>query len=224
MPGISASSNCIDLINKYNTWCHLCRLFEQISDTGSTHSDIHLYKAGPGHRKEWYICFTCHCFCKQGLTGSRRADKQCPLWQLRSDIQIFLWIVQEIDHLCQRFLSLFLSGNIRKGNTCFLLNVNLRICSTYTAASFHDHRQQQIECNDHYNVRNDRANHGTSAFIYTFIFCSIFCLCLTKLLCQTVIRYSGCSIFRLTDHLIIGIIFKYDLTSVDLYGTNLALI
>ena len=101
MSGISASSDRIDLIDKYNTWCHLCRLFEQISDTGSTHTDIHLYKTGTGHREEWYICFTCHSFCKQGLTGSRRTDKQCPLRQLRTDIQIFLWIVQEINHLRQ---------------------------------------------------------------------------------------------------------------------------
>ena len=41
---ITALTNCINLVNENNTWCHLLCLLKQVSDSGCSDTDIHLYK------------------------------------------------------------------------------------------------------------------------------------------------------------------------------------
>ena len=82
---VTASSDSIDLINKYNTRRNGCSLFEKISYTRRAHTDIKLHKIRTRKREERNIRLTGYRLGKQGLTCSRRTYKQRALWKLRAD-------------------------------------------------------------------------------------------------------------------------------------------
>ena len=86
MTRVTLSTDRIDLIDKYNTWCHIVRLAEQITHTARTDTDEHLHELRTGQRKERNIRLTGNCLGKQRLTGSRRSYKQGTLRQLRTDL------------------------------------------------------------------------------------------------------------------------------------------
>ena len=96
------------------------------------------------------MCFTGYRLCKQRLTGSGRSHQQRSLGKLRADLGISSRIVEEIHHLLQGFLCLVLTCHILKGNSRFLLYIDLGVALSHThgaAASGHL-LHQEIEKND----------------------------------------------------------------------------
>ena len=91
---------------------------------------------------------TRHSSCQKGFSRSGRAHKQGTLRQLGADSRILLRIMKEIHNFHQGFLRFILSGHVRKGDSGFLLNINLGVAfsdSHDTAAAAHtiEHKVQQ---------------------------------------------------------------------------------
>ena len=169
--GITTLTYGVNLINKYDTWCVFLGFLKQISNSGSSDTNKHLYKLRTGQGEEWHICFSCNSLGKKSLTCSRRSHKQCALRKLRTNLRIFARIVQKIHNLLQRFLRFFLSCNIFKKDSCLLLDISLRTALADThdssAASFvhathkiQKHKEQYY-CwkQDAYHGRNKLAHH-----------------------------------------------------------------
>ena len=161
---ITAFSDCIDLINKYNTGGIFLCLLKKITDTGGAHAYKHFHKFRTGKRKERYLCLSCHCLCKQGLSCSRRSHKQSALGKLGSHSRIFARIMQKIHNLLKRLLCLVLAGHIFKGDTCFLLNISLGAAFSHahnaSVSPVHtSHKEHQHT--EHHNCRkNNTKQHG----------------------------------------------------------------
>ena len=124
--GITALSNGVYLVDKNNAGGMLLRLLEQIPDTGSAHAHEHFHKIRAGQGEERHMGLSRHRLRKQGLSGTRRAHQKGSLGQLRADLGVFPRIVQEIHHLLEGFLGLFLTGHILERHSGVLLNVDLR--------------------------------------------------------------------------------------------------
>ena len=92
------------------------RLGKHITHTGCTDTDKHFHEIGTGNAEERNTRFSCHGFRQQGLTGSRRADKQHTFRDTCSDLEIFFRFFQEIDNLLQIFFFFLKTGNIFKCN------------------------------------------------------------------------------------------------------------
>ena len=95
---VAAFADGIDLIDENDAGCHLLGFLKQVADTGRTHPHKHFHEIRTGQGKEWNVCFSCHRFCQQRLTGSRRAHQQRALGQLGTDLCIFSGVMQEINY------------------------------------------------------------------------------------------------------------------------------
>ena len=104
--GITASSDCIDLIDKNNAGSVLGGLFKQVTYTAGTHADIQLYEIRSRQGEERHMCLSCHRTRKERFTGSGRTDKKCSLGELRTDLYVALRVVEKIHDLHQRLLGL----------------------------------------------------------------------------------------------------------------------
>ncbi len=124
-------------------------LFKQITYTRSTYTDKHFYKIRTRQRKKRHLCFTSNCFGQQCLTSSRRSHKQRAFGQFRSNICIFLWIMQKINYFLQGFFGLILPCNILKGNTSRLLHIDLGCGLTHPhdSSAAHLAKDQKIQQN-----------------------------------------------------------------------------
>ena len=71
------------------------------------------------------MCLSGHCFCKEGLAGSGRTYQQAALGKFRTDVCVFLRMLQEFDRLLKRFLCFVLSCNILEGHAGLGLHVHL---------------------------------------------------------------------------------------------------
>ena len=107
----------VDLIDENNAGRALFGLFKQIADTGSTHTDEHLYKVGAGDGEERHTGLARDGFGQQGLTGSRRAHEQNSLGNTGAQRIELAGVLQELDDLLQFLLFLIGAGHIIKGNT-----------------------------------------------------------------------------------------------------------
>ena len=138
-------ANCINFINKYNTRSLLICLFEKISYFRSTHTDKHFYEFRTGDWEKRNLRLTCNCFCKKCLTCTRWTHKQSSLRHRRTNLCIFLRIVQIINDFCKKILRLVFSCNIGEFNSCGRFYINLRIalskrhCPTRTSAHRRHH-------------------------------------------------------------------------------------
>ena len=144
--GITASSDCIDLIDKNNAGSVLGGLLKQVTHTACTHADIQLNEIRSRQGEERHMCLSCNRTRKKRFTGSWRADKKCALGELRADLHVALRIVEKIHDLHQRLLGLILTGNVLKRHTGVALNVLLRIGlpdAHHSAASSHLAHNQQ---------------------------------------------------------------------------------
>ena len=124
---ITFLTNCINLINKYNTWCFFICLFKKITYFGRAHTNKHFYKLRSRNREKRNFSFTCNCLGKKSLTCSRRTHKQCTLWHRRPNFCILLRIMQIINDLRQKIFCLIFTCNIRKFNSCRRFHVYLGI-------------------------------------------------------------------------------------------------
>ena len=106
--------------------------------------------------------FTRNRFCKERLTGSRRAYKQSSFRKYSANLRILLGIMQEIDNFLQRLLGLVLAGHIGKCLACLRFRVNFRIglskCHCVASAHpFHHCTAHQLAKS---NKNNQRKNPG----------------------------------------------------------------
>ena len=106
----------IDLIDKDDAGGLFLCLFEQVANLGGAATDEHFDELGTGNREERNARLAGNGFGKKGLTGSRRADEQHATRQLGADLLIALGLLEEIDDLFKRLLSLFLACDVFKGN------------------------------------------------------------------------------------------------------------
>ena len=144
--GITASSDCIDLIDKNNAGSILGGLLKQVTHTACTHADIQLYEIRSRQGEERHMCLSCHRTRKERFTGSGRADKKCSLGELRADLYVALRVVKKIHDLHQRLLGLILTGNVLKRHAGVALNILLRIGlpdTHHSATSAHLAHNQQ---------------------------------------------------------------------------------
>ena len=133
--GITALTDGIDLINKYDTRCILLGFLKKVTDTGCPHTYKHLHKLRSGKGEERHLCLTGNCLCKQCLTGSWRAYKKGTFRQFGSDGCVFSGVMKEIHNFLQRFLGFILTGHILKGNSRLFLHISLG----FTLANAHTH-------------------------------------------------------------------------------------
>ena len=134
---IPALTNGVNLINKNNAWSLYLRLFKQIADTGSAHTNEHLDKIRTGQREKRYSGFSGYRLGKQCLTCSRRTDKQCSFRKLCSDFPVFLRMIQIIYNLHQRFLGLILSGHILERHLRSFSHIFLGTAFSHAAKAAH---------------------------------------------------------------------------------------
>ena len=122
----------IDFIDENDTWGFFLRLFEKVTDFGSTHTYEHFDKFRTGHGEERYIGFAGHRLGKHGLTCSRRAYKKNAFRHGSTDFFIFIRIVEIIHDFCQVFLGFIFTGHIRELDTFCGFHINLGIALAHT--------------------------------------------------------------------------------------------
>ena len=110
------STHGIYFVDKHDARRFFLSLTEKVAHTRCTHSHKHFHKVGTRKRKERYISLTCHSLSQKGLTGSRRAHKQCSLWNLTAKIGICVGIFQEIHYFSHFGLSLSQAGYVLEGH------------------------------------------------------------------------------------------------------------
>ena len=153
---ITALTDGVDLIDKYNTGSLLLCLLEQVTHTGCADTDEHLHEIRTRQREERYFRLSGNCLRQQSLTGSWRAYQQCALRQLRADRGVSARIMQEINDLHQRLLGLVLTGHIREGHAGLLLHIHLgsALADAHdTAATAFAHHE--IEYGEDHQTGND---------------------------------------------------------------------
>ena len=165
--GVTAFTDGIYFINKYNTRCLSLGLLKQVSYAGCTHTHKHLYKIRTGQRKERHLCFSGYRLCKQSLTGTRRSHQKRTLRKLCTDTGIFPRIMQKVHHFRQRFLRFFLARHILKSDTGFLFYIYLCIAfpdTHHPAAAFAEHAEYKkhdtVNNCKHQYVAENRAEYG----------------------------------------------------------------
>ena len=80
----------VDLVNKDDAGGFFFSLFEQVAYAGSSHADKHFNEVRSRHGEERHVCLSCHGFCHQGFTGSRRANQQGSLRNFTSQFGVFI--------------------------------------------------------------------------------------------------------------------------------------
>ena len=141
------------------------RILKQITHTRSSHTDKHLYKIRTGNREERNTRFSCHGFCKQCLSCSRRSHQKNTLRDSGSHLNVFLRTFQEIYDFFQFFFFLLKPCNLRKFHllirtTCHTrtaLSKVHRFCIGTAALSVHHHKQENHNP-DHQKSRKHRGH------------------------------------------------------------------
>ena len=125
IPGVTASADGVDLIDKNDAGRILIGFLEQITHSGSAHADIELDEIRACQGKEGHMRLSGDSLGEQGLACSGRPHKKGSLGKFCADLDIPAGIVQEIDDLDQRLLGLILSGDILEGDPGLLLDIFL---------------------------------------------------------------------------------------------------
>ena len=125
----------IDLIDKDDTRGLFLGLLKQVTNLGGTAADEHLDELRTRNTKERHARLAGNSLGKQGLTGTRRADKKSTTRQLGADFLVALRLLQKVDDLLEGFLGLFLAGDILKGHAHVLGGDHARAGLTQSAAA-----------------------------------------------------------------------------------------
>ena len=110
----------IDLVDEHDTRGLFLGLLKQIAHLGGAAADEHLNKLRTRNTKERHARLAGNGLGKQGLTGTRRADKKSTARQLGADFLVALRLLQKVDDLLEGLLGLFLAGDILKGHATSL--------------------------------------------------------------------------------------------------------
>ena len=100
------ASHRVDLIDKHDGRRLLLGLLKQVADAAGAHAHIHLHKIGAGDGQIRHIRLPRHGLGQQRLAGTRRADQQHALGNVRAQRRVLLRIPQELDDLLQLLLLL----------------------------------------------------------------------------------------------------------------------
>ena len=117
----SGAAHRIKLINEENTGSVLPSGLEEITDTGSTHTDEHLNEVRTGGVEEVDARLTRNGSGKQGLTCSRRSHKEDALGNPGSDFNESFRVLEEINDFLKLVFAFLLSCHIGKGNLLILV-------------------------------------------------------------------------------------------------------
>ena len=112
--GSTTSCNCVNLVNKYNTWCIFLGILKKVSYSGCTYTYKHFHEVRTGNAEKWHSRLSCNCLCQKGFTGSRRSYKENSLWYSRTKLGVFSRCLEEIHYLLKLFLFLFQACHIIK--------------------------------------------------------------------------------------------------------------
>ena len=121
---VSLLTDGIDLIDENDTGSLLLCLLEQVTDLGCTHTYEHLHELGAGNGEEGNIRLSCHGLGQHGLTGTRRAHKQCTLRKGCTDLGILLRIMKVAHDLGQQVLRLLFARNILETDVILGLHID----------------------------------------------------------------------------------------------------
>ncbi len=159
--GITASSDCVNLINKNNTRRILLCFLEQVTHTRCTDTDIQLNKIRTRKGEKWHLCLAGNRFCQHRLTSTGRSDKKRTLRKLCTNFYISARIVQKIDNLLQGFLRLVLPRNIAERDACLFLHIDLRVALAHAESPAACHfPEQQAQKPPHQKYRHDIIQKG----------------------------------------------------------------
>src|SRR5438270_13590026 len=100
------SPNGIDLIDENNAWGVLACLSKQITHTAGSYPDEEFDKVGRACTEERHTGLSGDRTRQQGLAGTRWANQQDTLWDMRTNRAEALRVTQEVDHLTQFCLGL----------------------------------------------------------------------------------------------------------------------
>ena len=117
----SLAADSVDLIDEDDRRGDLLCLLKQVAHTACADADIEFDKVRARNRQELHTGFARDSLCKQGLTGSRRADEQHALGYARAHRGIGLGVLEEVDDLGQLFLLLVAARDIGKGLLVLLI-------------------------------------------------------------------------------------------------------
>ena len=159
--GTSLPSYGIDFIDKNNARCILLCLLEEVTNTGSTHTDEHLHEIRTGNRKERYARFTCSGLGNVGFTGTRITHHQHTFRDPRSQLGIFSRIPKEVHNLLKFFLFLLEAGYILKGDALSVILIQFRpilseLEGLVVPALAHHKVEQENQRHHHDNRRQKR--------------------------------------------------------------------
>ena len=124
---VSASSDRIDLIDKYNTRRIFCSFLKQIPYPGGAHAHVHLDKIRTCQRKKRHVRLSCHRFCQQCLSCSRRSHQEGSFGQFCPDFCISARIMKKVNHFLQGFFRFILPCHVFKTYPCLLFHIHFRI-------------------------------------------------------------------------------------------------
>ncbi len=93
----TGAANGVDLIDEYDTRCFFAGLFEQVANAAGAHPHKHFYKIATTQAEERHLGLAGHGFGEQGFAGARRANQQCSLGYLTTEIGVFFRVLEEVD-------------------------------------------------------------------------------------------------------------------------------
>ena len=125
----------IDLVDKHDARGLFLGLLKQIANLSGAAANEHLNKLRTRNTKERHARLAGHSLGKQGFTGTRRTDKESTARQLGADFLVALRLLQKVDDLLERLLSLFLAGDVLKGHAHVLGGDHARAGLTQSAAA-----------------------------------------------------------------------------------------
>ena len=157
----AASTDRIDLINEDDRRRFLFRLTEEIPHTAGSYAHKHLHEIATRHREERYVRFTCNGFGEQGLTRSRRAYQECAFRNFRTDLGVFLGVLQKLHDLLYLLFGTVQTCYIFEGHFVLFVRIEqLRLrftdtedtarstCATDSATHIHEEQDQQRKRQD----------------------------------------------------------------------------
>ena len=110
-------------------------LLKQVADLGGAAADEHLDELRTRNAKERNARLAGNGLGEQSLTGTRRTNKEGTARQLGADLLVALRLLQKVDDLLERLLSLFLAGDVLKGHAHILGGDNASARLTQSAAA-----------------------------------------------------------------------------------------
>ena len=103
-PCAALTSDGVDLIDEDDARCGFLRLLKEIAHARGTNTDKHLDEVGAADREELDARLAGNRLGEEGLTCTRGAEEQDPLWNTRTEVIEFFGGLEELDNLLKLLL------------------------------------------------------------------------------------------------------------------------